>query len=125
MAILKDSKKLILLFFILRPSGENPHFSRQFLWNGSFFDLRQIIPATKYQNGGLANLTRQILGRKLNKDYRVRCSNWEAEVLSEQQKTYAADDAVCALQVELSYISAYSMKIWEEMKGKIKVLFRF
>ncbi|CAG5086999.1 Oidioi.mRNA.OKI2018_I69.PAR.g11433.t1.cds [Oikopleura dioica] len=65
----------------------------------SFFDLRQIIPATKYQNGGLANLTRQILGRKLNKDYRVRCSNWEAEVLSEQQKTYAADDAVCALQI--------------------------
>lgn len=65
----------------------------------SFFDLRQIIPATNYQNGGLANLTRQILGRKLNKDYRVRCSNWEADTLSNEQKTYAADDAVCALQI--------------------------
>jgi len=51
----------------------------------SFFDLRQIIPATNYQNGGLANLTRQILGRKLNKDYRVRCSNWEADTLSNEQ----------------------------------------
>jgi ribonuclease D len=100
MATSKDSAKLISSFFIRLRSGTFLFRKFRFiLISVSFFDLRQIIPATNYQNGGLANLTRQILGRKLNKDYRVRCSNWEAETLSNEQKTYAADDAVCALQV--------------------------
>ena len=57
------------------------------------------MKSEKCEPGGLASLVRQKLNRKLDKDWRIRASNWEAEELSERQIRYAADDALSALQV--------------------------
>ena len=67
---------------------------------GSFFDLRFLaFYFDQFEHGGLASLVRQVLNRKLGKDWRVRASNWEADQLTDKQKLYAADDSVSALQV--------------------------
>eukprot|EP00123_Amoebidium_parasiticum_P019075 comp24337_c0_seq10/m.46213 comp24337_c0_seq10/g.46213 ORF comp24337_c0_seq10/g.46213 comp24337_c0_seq10/m.46213 type:complete len:1170 (-) comp24337_c0_seq10:91-3600(-) len=47
---------------------------------------------------GLADITAQVIGKKLPKPALVRCSNWH-EPLSEVQATYAALDAYASLQV--------------------------
>ena len=67
---------------------------------GSFFDLRFLaFYSDQFEHGGLASLVRQVLNRKLDKDWRIRASNWEADQLTDKQKLYAADDSVSALQV--------------------------
>ena len=67
---------------------------------GSFFDLRFLaFYFDQFEHGGLASLVRQVLNRKLDKDWRIRASNWEADQLTDKQKLYAADDSVSALQV--------------------------
>ena len=67
---------------------------------GSFFDLRYLaFYSDHFEHGGLASLVRQVLNRKLDKDWRIRASNWEADQLTDKQKLYAADDSVSALQV--------------------------
>ena len=62
-------------------------------------DLRHFAAGTNIEPGGLASLVRQVINRKLDKDWRVQCSNWLAAELSQEQIIYAADDAVCALQI--------------------------
>ena len=47
----------------------------------------------------LSALSQQILGIALDKDWRIRCSDWEAESLSERQVQYAADDAIVAVKI--------------------------
>ena len=47
----------------------------------------------------LSALSQQILGIALDKDWRIRCSDWEAESLSERQIQYAADDAIVAVKI--------------------------
>ena len=67
---------------------------------GAFFDLRFLaFYSDQFEHGGLASLVRQVLNRKLDKDWRIRASNWEADQLTDKQKLYAADDSVSALQV--------------------------
>lgn len=41
----------------------------------------------------------------LNKHRNIRCSNWEAEVLSEEQIKYAAQDALASLGLCLKLVS--------------------
>ena len=47
----------------------------------------------------LSALSQQIIGETMDKDWRIRCSNWEAPQLSERQIQYAANDAIVAAQV--------------------------
>ncbi|KAK8394426.1 hypothetical protein O3P69_006544 [Scylla paramamosain] len=50
---------------------------------------------------GLAALALRFLGRTLDKDWRVRASDWEAETLTRRQQSYAAEDALAGVQVLL------------------------
>ncbi|KAF7995039.1 hypothetical protein HCN44_004511 [Aphidius gifuensis] len=45
---------------------------------------------------GLSALSLKYLGVELNKKEQIRCSNWDAEYLNEEQKLYAACDALVA-----------------------------
>ena len=66
----------------------------------SFFDLRFLaFHSDQFEHGGLANLVHQALNRRLENDWRIRASDWEAEQLVDKQILYAADDSVSALQV--------------------------
>jgi hypothetical protein len=47
----------------------------------------------------LSALSQQILGVTMDKDWKIRCSNWEASQLSERQIQYAANDAIVAVQI--------------------------
>eukprot|EP00656_Telonema_subtile_P019455 TRINITY_DN20699_c0_g1_i2.p1 TRINITY_DN20699_c0_g1~~TRINITY_DN20699_c0_g1_i2.p1 ORF type:complete len:483 (+),score=91.22 TRINITY_DN20699_c0_g1_i2:281-1729(+) len=65
-------------------------------------DLR--LPAAVWDihdqgKNGLQALTRAVLRCDLSKDPAIRCGNWEATPLSEQQLTYAALDAVAGMLV--------------------------
>ncbi|XP_028410872.1 exonuclease 3'-5' domain-containing protein 2-like isoform X2 [Dendronephthya gigantea] len=51
------------------------------------------------QGMSLSALSQQILGVTMDKDWRIRCSNWEAPQLSERQIEYAANDAIIAIQI--------------------------
>ncbi|CAL4069078.1 unnamed protein product, partial [Meganyctiphanes norvegica] len=59
-------------------------------------------------NLGLSSLTEELLGKKLDKDWRIRASDWEANDLSPRQIKYAADDALSGIYVYLSLLS----KLW-------------
>ena len=49
-------------------------------------------------------LAKRILGVKLNKSWRIQCSNWEEEKLSTQQIEYAMNDALVAIQIFLRFV---------------------
>lgn len=51
------------------------------------------------QGMSLSALSQQILGVTMDKDWKIRCSNWEAPQLSERQIEYAANDAIIAVQI--------------------------
>jgi len=58
-------------------------------------DLRYIAP----YKGGLAGISEKVLNIPLNKNYEVRCGNWEAEELTETQIHYAAMGAYVGVQI--------------------------
>ena len=47
----------------------------------------------------LSALSQQVLGVTMDKDWKIRCSNWEADELSDRQIQYAADDAIVAVWI--------------------------
>lgn len=47
----------------------------------------------------LSALSQQIIGETMDKDWKIRCSDWEAPHLSERQIKYAANDAIVAVRV--------------------------
>jgi len=76
--------------------------------NDSFFDIRFLAAKSESCSpGGLASLVRQMLNRKLNKDLKIRKSNWEIENLSVDQIIYAADDALSALQIFAAFLEDF------------------
>ncbi|KXJ13471.1 exonuclease 3'-5' domain-containing protein 2 [Exaiptasia diaphana] len=59
---------------------------------------------------GLAAISKRYLGVEMEKSWRVRCSNWEAEHLSEKQIEYAAHDAIVAIHLFLTFVKNKSNK---------------
>ncbi|XP_026763911.2 exonuclease 3'-5' domain-containing protein 2 [Galleria mellonella] len=70
----------------------------------SSLDIRHIAVLCGHQPGGLASLTKSLLHIILDKSWRVRCSNWEAETLSDMQVKYAAADAHVAIKIFVKLI---------------------
>jgi exonuclease 3'-5' domain-containing protein 2 len=68
--------------------------------NGTF-DLRFLAVLTHHRNNatGLGRLSKSILDIELDKDWRVRCSDWEIEPLSGPQIEYSANDAYVAMEI--------------------------
>lgn len=66
-------------------------------------DLRHIVTLFPelygFTAGGLRTLSSEFLDVILDKSWRVRCSNWEADVLTKNQIRYAAEDALLSAQI--------------------------
>ena len=56
------------------------------------------------RNTSLAGLTQQLLGKDLAKSRETTCSDWEADVLSAGQITYAAADAIAGLLILKTFV---------------------
>ncbi|XP_047489596.1 exonuclease 3'-5' domain-containing protein 2-like isoform X1 [Penaeus chinensis] len=57
---------------------------------------------------GLNALSQYYLEQTLDKDWRVRASDWEAEELTQRQKNYAAEDALVGIHI----LVALLQKLW-------------
>lgn len=53
-------------------------------------------------------LSKQLLGATLNKHFHVRCSDWEADDLTDVQVKYAAQDAIASIAVCLKLVEETS-----------------
>ena len=49
----------------------------------------------------MAGLASSFLSLRMDKDWRVRASDWEADELSERQTLYAANDALISMNIAL------------------------
>lgn len=58
---------------------------------GLFIDIQNLVPKLGVEDLSLQKLYANIFGQKISK--RQRLTNWEADVLNEAQKRYAATDA--------------------------------
>ena len=67
------------------------------VFSRSFFDFQDIVGQFGIQDLSLQKLYANIFGEKISK--RQQLSNWEADVLSEAQKGYAATDAWTCIQL--------------------------
>lgn len=65
----------------------------------STLDLRYMAAMTGCRPGGLGKMSEDYLKVKLDKNWRIRCSDWEAPSLSEKQMDYAAKDAHVAVKL--------------------------
>ncbi|KAL0849790.1 hypothetical protein ABMA28_011736 [Loxostege sticticalis] len=76
-------------------------------------DVRHIARLCGHKPGGLGALSQSLLGIMLDKSWRIRCSDWEAEQLSERQIKYAAADAHVAIKMFVKLVNDLSVKkIW-------------
>jgi hypothetical protein len=68
-----------------------------------WFDLRHLAGAHRPEATklGMAGLALSFLGVHMDKDWRVRASDWEAGELSDRQVNYAANDALVPVNVVL------------------------
>lgn len=66
--------------------------------NGTF-DLRFLALQAQQKAEGLGKMSKSILDIELDKDWRIRCSDWEIEVMSAKQIDYAANDAFVAVEI--------------------------
>ena len=60
----------------------------------------ELVPLAQrvgFSGKGLASLSAQVLGEKMDKRATVRCSDWEASTLSHEQVAYAAADSRASL----------------------------
>ncbi|KAG0727407.1 Exonuclease 3'-5' domain-containing protein 2 [Chionoecetes opilio] len=78
-------------------------------------DLRHLVllkeqteGVGRHHNLGLSSLAQAFLGRTLDKDWRVRSSDWEADILSQRQERYAAADALVGMQLLMVLVGALS-----------------
>ncbi|XP_076035401.1 exonuclease 3'-5' domain-containing 2 [Oratosquilla oratoria] len=65
-----------------------------------------------YDGLGLKSLAQTFLGITLNKDWRVRGSDWEAPVLTARQVSYAAADALCGAHICSKLVEQYLEYPW-------------
>lgn len=66
--------------------------------NGTF-DLRFLALMAQQKPEGLGKMSKSIVGIELDKDWHIRCSDWEIELMSPKQIDYAANDAFVAVEI--------------------------
>ena len=62
-----------------------------------YIDLQDYVKGMGIEDLSLQKLYANVFGRRISKS--ARLSNWEADVLTEAQKVYAATDAVTCIQL--------------------------
>ena len=70
-------------------------------------------------------LAKRILGVKLNKSWRIQCSNWEEEKLSTQQVEYAMNDALVASHIFLMLVKKARKSLDSEDFASSQEMFNF
>lgn len=83
-------------------------------------DVRHIAILCGLDAGGLAAMSKSLLGIILDKSWRIRCSNWEAEELTDRQIKYAAADACVAIKIFVKLINCYHKQRTPYWKWTIK-----
>lgn len=72
------------------------HFVGEFASN-NFIDLQKIVSQVGIRDMSLQKIYANLFGQKISK--RQRLTNWEADVLNDAQKAYAAIDAWACLKI--------------------------
>ncbi|KAF7998414.1 hypothetical protein HCN44_009812 [Aphidius gifuensis] len=81
-------------------------------------DLRKYADHVNIPNEpGLASLCMNYLGIEMNKFWKIRCSDWNSDVLTDEQISYAASDAIASIQIY------HEMQV--KTKQKYGILFNF
>lgn len=81
-------------------------------------DLRHLAKECGDRPGGLAQLSESHLNVKLDKNWRVRCSDWEADTLMTVQVEYAAKDAHVAVEIFKKFVDKLKPKAMLEDRTK-------
>ena len=77
---------------------------------GNWVELQDYVSHFGIQEKSLQKIYALLFGEKISKNQRL--SNWEADVLSEGQKAYAATDALACVRI---------FQFLEELKGKKEI----
>lgn len=91
-------------------------------------DLRHLVLLKQGVDGGegshnlgLSALAQTFLNQTLDKDWRVRASDWEADSLTKRQEKYAANDALVGIQVLMVLVG----ELWGKMERPTSLLLPF
>ena len=84
----------------------------------SCVDIRHLVVRTgsvDHQGRlGLKSLTELLLGVSLDKDWRIRASDWELDTLTERQLHYAANDALAGLNITWVLMKKHFTTAWSD-----------
>lgn len=64
---------------------------------GTFIDIQNEVKSIGIEDGSLQKIYANLFGQRISK--RQQLSNWEADILTEAQKQYAATDAWACIQI--------------------------
>ncbi|KAJ8733715.1 hypothetical protein PYW07_014266 [Mythimna separata] len=82
------------------PAGDGKYLSNDYgVELKTTLDIRHLARLNGFEAGGLAALSSALVGVVLDKSWRIRCSDWEAEEMSQRQINYAAIDAHVAIRM--------------------------
>ena len=87
---------------------------------GRFIDIQDLVKTLGIEDLGLQKLYANLFGEKISK--RQQLSNWEADILNDKQKLYAATDAWACLKlykeiIRLRETNDYELIIKEEIQS--------
>lgn len=87
----------------------------------STLDLRHLFSYTDLKPEGLARMAKSQLNIEMDKNWRIRCSDWEAQELSEKQLEYAANDAHVGIQLfKKAAHKIVPSSLWKSEKKALK-----
>lgn len=107
--LLQDARQL-KVGLSLKDDIHNLHRKHSFEPQG-FLDLQQYVKTLGIEAQSLQKIYALLFGEKISKSQRL--TNWEADVLTDRQKGYAATDAWACIRI---------YKYLEEVKGVMRVV---
>ena len=84
---------------------------REMFIPGNFIDIQKIVALIGVEDQSLQKLYANLFGKKISK--RQRLTNWEASVLNDKQKLYAATDAWACIMLYEEIIRLNETKDYE------------
>ncbi|XP_053601595.1 exonuclease 3'-5' domain-containing protein 2 [Plodia interpunctella] len=81
----------------------------------STLDIRHIAHLCGQHPGGLAAMAKATLQVIMDKSWRIRCSDWEADELTDRQTKYASVDAHIAIKMFVNFINMLDRSPWSFM----------
>lgn len=104
------------------PNGDANYLARDYgVCVASTFDLRYMASMTDCKPGALGKMSQDYLNVKLDKNWRIRCSDWEAAALNKKQIDYAAKDAHVAIELFKFFAARLKPKgLFEKQQAYVK-----